>query len=331
MMMSDASNIFRVFSSNELDTLELNNGYNALVNADCLDVLARLPNDCIDLIYVDPPFATQTKRNTQNGKHSYKDYWPGGIDEFMKFLKIRLEQMHRVLKETGTIYVHIDYRTVHYVRIELDRIFGPNNFLNEIIWSYRTGGISKRWFSRKHQNILSYAKKIGQHKFNVIRCGTFRTDGLNIDSKGRLYKSTKKGRLYFNSAGPVLTDVWDIPFLSTVGSERTGYPDQKPLALLDRIIRASSDKGDIVADFFAGSGTTGAAASILARRWIMTDNNPKAIELIKKRMKEINLKSSNQFELNNRNNNTYNQDSDADNAGSFLFDNFSFTRSSTDG
>jgi site-specific DNA-methyltransferase (adenine-specific) len=259
---------------------------NFLVHGDCLATLEKLPAGCLDLIYVDPPFCTQSKRTRVNGDHHYHDYWPGGLREFLEFLTVRLEHFHRVLKDTGALYVHLDYRSVHYIKVEMDRIFGEQNFLNEIIWSYRTGGISKKWFGRKHQTILSYAKKNGMHKFNPIREGKFRTDGMNYDEEGRPYKTTKKGRLYFNSDGPTLTDVWEIPFLSTVGLERTGYPDQKPLALLERIIKAASDEGDRVADFFAGSGTTAVAARKLNRLFLTVDMNPAAIELIQKRLQD---------------------------------------------
>ena len=131
---------------------------------------------------------------------------------------------------------------------------------------------------------MSYARKLGSHKFHPIRAGEYRTDGMNYDEEGKPYKTTKKGRLYFNADGPTLTDVWEIPFLSTVGLERTGYPDQKPLALLERIIKAASDEGDRVADFFAGSGTTAVAAKNLNRLFLTTDVNPSAIELIQKRL-----------------------------------------------
>src|SRR5207244_453462 len=135
----------------------------------------------------------------------------------------------------------------------LDEIFGYEHFLNEIVWSYRTGGQSRRWFARKHDTILVYARSRGRHKFNVLRNGEFRTDGLNYDETGRPYKNTTRGRLYFHPGWPAMTDVWELPFLSTVSLERNGYPTQKPEALLERIIRASSDPGDVVADFFCGS------------------------------------------------------------------------------
>jgi site-specific DNA-methyltransferase (adenine-specific) len=265
-------------------TFDLSRRENFLLLGDCLNVLEKMSDRCIDLIYVDPPFCTQSRRQRMKTDHHYPDYWPGGLREFMTFLTDRLEQFHRVLKPTGSLYIHLDYRTVHYVKIELDRIFGEENFLNEIIWSYRTGGLSKKWFARKHQTILSYAKQNGTHKFHPIREGKFRTDGLNYDEEGRPYKSTRKGRLYFNPAGPTLTDVWEIPFLSTVGLERTGYPDQKPLALLDRIIRSSTDEGDRVADFFAGSGTTALAAQNKNRLFLSVDINPSAVDIAMKRL-----------------------------------------------
>jgi len=196
----------------------------------------------------------------------------------------RIQACYRLLPTHGTLYVHLDYRVAHYIRIQLDTIFGEQNFLNEIIWHYRTGGLSKRWFGRKHDTILVYAKKLGAHRFCVLREGSFRTDGLLHDEKGRPYKNTKKGRLYFNAAGPALTDVWDVPFLSTVARERTVWPTQKPLALLERIIRASSNSGDLVADFFCGSGTTLVAAQRLGRRYLGCDVAKKAVAIAKKRL-----------------------------------------------
>lgn len=191
--------------------------------------------------------------------------------------------MHRLLSETGSLLVHLDWRTVHYAKVMLDTLFSRDNFLNEIIWHYRTGGRCSHWFARKHDSILFYAKNKGKHTFNVLRGGKFRTDGLNIDEDGRPYKSTKKGRLYFHPDGPAITDVWDIPFLSTVSNERTGYPTQKPEALLDRIIQAASNPGDVVADFFCGSGTTLTVAARTDRRFIGCDIESAAVEIAKNR------------------------------------------------
>ncbi len=247
--------------------------------------MQSLPDAGIDLIYVDPPFKTGRVQRQGREGHAFADRWPGGIRAYLAFLEPRLREMCRLLKPTGSIYVHLDWHAVHYVKVLLDGIFGYRNFLNEIVWSYRTGGISARWFGRKHDTILAYAKRIGRHTFHVLRDGRFRTDGLNYDEAGRPYKQTRRGRLYFDPAGPALTDVWEIPFLSTVSLERTGYPGQKPLALLDRIIRAASNRGDLVADFFCGSGTTLVAAKGLGRRWIGCDLSPRAVALARRRLR----------------------------------------------
>jgi site-specific DNA-methyltransferase (adenine-specific) len=153
--------------------------------------------------------------------------------------------------------LHCDPTASHYLKLICDAVFCPQggNFLNEIIWSYRTGGVGKQWFSRKHDVLFFYAKQTGQHVFHVQRSGEFRTEGMNYDETGRPYKSTKKGRLYFNSEGPTMTDVWEMPFLSTVSLERLGYPTQKPEALLERVIKASSNEGDVILDAYCGCGS----------------------------------------------------------------------------
>jgi len=203
------------------------------------------------------------------------------------FLRPRLEQMHRVLGSRGSLYVHLDFRIVHYVKVLLDEIFGQGNFLNEIIWSYRTGGRSMRWFARKHDTILLYAKRLGEHTFNLQRGGDFRTLGLNRDEQGRPYKTTRRGRLYFHDQGPALTDVWELPFLSTVARERNGYPAQKPIALLERIVRASSNPGDLVADFFCGSGTALVVAKQLGRHYLACDCNAAAVAMTQERLQAV--------------------------------------------
>lgn len=254
--------------------------------------MQSLPEASCDLIYVDPPFWTGKQRTSARSPNGYDDRWPDDIADYLAFMEPRLKEMHRLLSERGSLYVHLDWRAVHYVKVLLDRIFGRENFLNEIIWAYRTGGVGKRWFSRKHDTILLYARHAGRHIFNAQREGEFRTDGLKQDENGRLYKSTKKGRLYFHADGPTMTDVWDIPFLSTVSLERTGYPSQKPLALLERIIRASSNPGDVVADFFCGSGTTLVAAAKLNRRWIGCDRGEEACDIARKRLAELQTKAN---------------------------------------
>lgn len=250
---------------------------------DNLEWMASLADGICNLVYIDPPFMTNSVR-TQGSGCSYDDRWSGGVSVYLQFLSPRLVEIHRLLASNGTLYVHVDHRVSHHVRIELDRVFGATNFLNEIVWSYRTGGRSTRWFARKHDTILVYAKQTGSHTFNVQREGSFRTDGLSYDETGRPYKNTRKGRLYFHADGPAMTDVWEVPFLSTVSLERTGYPTQKPEALLDRIVRASSNPGDTVADFFCGSGTALVVAKRLGRRYMGCDENPDAVRITNERL-----------------------------------------------
>lgn len=254
---------------------------------DNLAVMRRLPDASIDLIYADPPFKTGRVQEQGREGHRFDDRWPGGIRGYLAFLEPRLREMHRLLRPTGSLYVHLDWHAAHYVKVWLDEVFGYENFLNEIVWSYRTGGLSAKWFARKHDTILAYARQSGRHTFHVLRDGKFRTDGLNRDERGRPYKQTKRGRLYFHPDGPAMTDVWEIPFLSTVSLERTGYPGQKPLALLERIIRAASNPGDLVADFFCGSGTTLVAAKRLDRRCLGCDNSARAVALARRRLSAV--------------------------------------------
>ena len=258
-----------------------------IVSSDNLPFMRGLPPASIDLIYADPPFFTGQKRTPAHRRHAFSDQWAGRLDDYLAFLRPRLAEMHRLLKTTGTLYVHLDWHAVHYVKVLLDGIFGRDNFLNEIVWSYRTGGRSSRWFARKHDTLLAYARRIGRHKFNPLYDGTFRTDGLNYDDAGRPYNNTRAGRLYFHPDGPAMTDVWEIPFLSTVSRQRTGYPTQKPEALLERVVRASTDPGDLVADFFCGSGTTLAVAQRLNRRWLGCDQSPSAVRLSRQRLESI--------------------------------------------
>jgi DNA modification methylase len=267
-------------------TFDLHARRKRLYCCDNLPMMRSLPDGCCDLVYVDPPFASQTVRSTAAGA-SFDDRWSGGRQAFLDFLKPRIGEMHRLLSPRGSIYVHLDWRTVHYVKLLMDEAFGSGSFLNEIVWSYRTGGRSNRWFARKHDTILLYARRAGEHTFHVQRDGEFRTDGLNHDDEGRPYKTTKKGRLYFHPDGPAATDVWEIPFLSTVAKERTGYPSQKPEALLERMILASSNPGDVVADFFCGSGTALATAKRLGRAHLGCDINEQAIAIARERLRAV--------------------------------------------
>ena len=256
-----------------------------VVCAENLQYMRELRSESCDLIYADPPF-NQNKRMgpTRGGRASFGDRFIGGLEGYVSFLIPRLCEMHRLLSQRGTLYVHLNWRAGHYIKIELDRIFGEQHFLNEIIWGYRSGSRPGRWFSRKHDTILAYAKSLGDHTFNILREGEYRTRDLKRSADGVPYKSTRKGPIFFHPDGPAMTDVWDIPILSTVSRERTGYPTQKPEALLRRIIRASSNEGDMVADFFCGSGTALAVAKQLERGWIGCDENAEAVEIASARL-----------------------------------------------
>ena len=256
--------------------------------ADNLLFMRALPDGCCELIYADPPFnSNRMVGPTKRHRATFDDRHGEGVRGFLDFLKPRVMEMHRLLSPTGCLYVHLDWRTVHYVKVMLDEVFGQDHFLNEIIWSYRSGGVAKRWFARKHDTLLSYAKKVGAHTFNQLRHGEYRTLDLRMSSDGRPFKQTRNGRLYFHPDGPAIPDVWDIPFLSTVSKERVGYPTQKPESLLERVIRASSNEGDVVADFFCGSGTTLAVAARLERRWLGCDLNPDAVAITQRRLDEV--------------------------------------------
>ncbi len=256
-----------------------------MVCSDNLAFMSTLENGSCDLIYADPPFnLNRTVGGRGDKSPSFSDRHEDGLEGYLDELRPRVAEMRRLLSPSGSLYIHLDWRTVHYVKILLDELFGSGNFLNEIIWSYRGGGRPARWFPRKHDTLLVYAKRIGDHTFNRIRGGSYRTQDLRVSEDGRPYKSTRSGPLYFHPDGPAVSDVWEIPFLSTVAKERTGYPTQKPEALLERVIRASSNEGDLVADFYCGSGTTLAVAERLGRRWIGCDENPEAVAITQRRL-----------------------------------------------
>lgn len=255
--------------------------------ADNLRFMGRLPDGCCDLIYADPPFATQRVVNSRSGADaSFADRFPG-TSGYVEFLTPRLVEMHRLLSDRGSIFVHVDWRTSHHVRLCLDDMFGEDCFLNEIIWSYRGGARPGKWFPRKHDSIFWYAKRAGRHTFNPQRGGSYRTRDLQTAEDGTPYKSTRRGRIHFHRDGPQIGDVWDVPFLSTVSKERTGYPTQKPERLLARIILSASCEGDCVGDFFLGSGTCLVAATRLGRRAIGCDANPRAVSITRERLRRL--------------------------------------------
>ena len=258
-------------------------------------MLRRLPDGLADLIYIDPPFNTgRTQRHTRirtrrsgNGDRTgfqgrrYETetlgtkHFRDTFDDYLAFLEPRLVEAYRVLAPHGSFYLHVDYREVHRCRFLLDELFGPDNLLNEIIWAYDYGARPKTRWPAKHDNILFYVKNLTDYVFNVdeIERIPYMAPGLVGPEKA--------------ARGKLPTDTWWHTIVPTRGAERTGYPTQKPLGILRRIVTASSRPGDVVLDFFAGSGTTGMAAHELDRRFILVDNNREALEVMAKRFEGV--------------------------------------------
>lgn len=230
------------------------------------NVLKQLHTESIDLIYIDPPF--NTKRTQKMGGMKYDDSYINWSD----MMEELLWESHRLLKHTGSIYVHIDYRTSVVTRILLDKIFKPENFKNEIIWAYDYGGRSKKYWPRKHDTIYFYIKS-NEYIFNYEEIERIPYMAPSLVGKEKANR------------GKVPTDVWWHTIVGTQSKERTGYPTQKPVNLIKRIIQASSPENGLVLDFFAGSGTTAQAAYELNRNFIIIDNNYQTLQIYKKRFK----------------------------------------------
>jgi site-specific DNA-methyltransferase (adenine-specific) len=264
----------------------------AVVEADNLDVLALLPDGSVDLAYADPPFATgerqrltsirtgtgeRTRRGFGGREYRYEivqdlafeDDLPLG--QHLAMLRARVRELHRVLADHGSLYLHADWRTSHHVRLLLDEAFGPERFLNEIVWAYDYGGRPRDRWPRKHDTILWYAKgDRWRFERDAVDRIPYMAPGLVGPEKA--------------SRGKLPTDVWWMTIVPPGSPERTGYPTQKPVRLLERIVAASSLPGDLVLDPYAGSGTTGVAAARLGRRWLLVDRNPAAVEIARARL-----------------------------------------------
>jgi site-specific DNA-methyltransferase (adenine-specific) len=264
---------------------------NRIYFGDNLEVLKTIPDCAVQLIYIDPPFNSgkqqsrtqiRTVRDPEGDRvgftgTTYKTHPVGTrqyadiFDDYESFIRPRLEEAYRVLAPNGSLYFHIDYREVHYCKIWLDSIFGRDCFLNEIIWAYDYGAKPKTRWPAKHDNILFYVKDPGCYTFNVaeIEREPYMAPGLVGPEKA--------------ARGKLPTDTWWHTIVATNGAEKTGYPTQKPLGVINRIVKASSNPGDLVLDFFAGSGTVGESCLRLDRRFMLVDNNPQAIEIMMKR------------------------------------------------
>ena len=290
---------------------------NKLILGDCLEVMGTLDDECIDLIYLDPPF------NTGKDWGQFDDRWgernagivsldtalylidgirmihSDAMANYLSFMTRRLIECHRILKETGSLYLHCDQFAGHYIKIILDTIFGRDNFRNDLSWCYRTGGVSKKYFAKKKDTIFFYSKT-GNYGFNAQLSKSYLKSQLRWSAKYEIqqdrhgsFQEIKYGstdvKIYKDAGGYYRMiysrDYWtdiDVPGRSDV--ERTGYPTQKPLKLLERIIKASSNKGDWVLDPFCGCATTMVAANRLQRKWIGIDINPEAIKIGKERL-----------------------------------------------
>jgi DNA modification methylase len=231
-------------------------GANRLFFGDNLHVMRQLPSESIDLIYIDPPFFSGRNYNLifgdRNEVRSFSDIWEGGMPGYLVWLNARLWEMKRLLKPTGSIFVHLDWHASHYVKVEMDKIFGYDNFVNEIVWCYGSGGITPTRFGRKHDIILFYSKT-SEYKFSVENVReAYSSAHKSATPKIVGDKSYEK----MNPEGRIPFDWWQVPILTNSAIERIGYPTQKPIELLQRIIDSTTEPGDVVADFFCGGGTT---------------------------------------------------------------------------
>jgi site-specific DNA-methyltransferase (adenine-specific) len=265
---------------------------NEIILGDNLEVLPRFEDGAFQLIYIDPPFNTghaQRRRTIQTvpdergdrtgfsgrryrtrllAESSYRD----DFEEYLQFLEPRLREAHRLLSVSGTLYFHIDYREAHYCKLLLDELFGRECFLNEIVWAYDYGARSKRRWPTKHDTILVYVRDPSGYHFDAeaVDREPYMAPGLVTPEKA--------------ARGKLPTDVWWHTIVPTNGSEKTGYPTQKPEGILRRMIQASTRPGEWCLDFFAGSGTLGAVAAKLDRRYVLIDSNPEAVRVARARL-----------------------------------------------
>jgi DNA modification methylase len=257
----------------------------------------------VDLIYLDPPFFSNKNYEVIWGDEaevrSFKDRWKGGIHLYTDWMRKRVAEMYRILKPTGSIYLHCDWHASHYLKVMMDTVFGYSNFRNEVVWSYKRYTAASQRFQRLHDTILFYSKT-NNATFNVIREEYGSRSGkadshYKLDEEGRWFRWQKrKGQEPYKvylSEGRRLGDVWELPLINASAKERLGYPTQKPEKLLQRIIEASSNPGDVVLDPFCGCGTTIAVAQMMRRYWIGIDISLTAAEIMKARVEKVGAKN----------------------------------------
>ncbi|HEX2952036.1 MAG TPA: DNA methyltransferase, partial [Armatimonadota bacterium] len=258
-------------------------GRNRLINGDCLVVMRTLPAETFDVIYLDPPSFSGKDFHLHNGEpgsvYSFTDIWEEGLQQYLDWLEERLAEMIRLLQPEGTLFVHLDWHAVHYVKVMLDRLLGYKNFQNEFIWYYSGGGASTQRFARKHDTILYYTKSATRWKFYA--------DRVRVPHKWTRGQRRADGSPRDYAKGKLPDDVWQHHALMPWAAESLGYPTQKPEALLQRLLLATTDEGDIVGDFFCGGGTTAAMAQKLGRRWVTADISRISICLAAERIAEL--------------------------------------------
>jgi site-specific DNA-methyltransferase (adenine-specific) len=272
--------------------MDLHDPLKRIVHGDNLDVLAALPDGCARLVYIDPPFNTghtqsrtrlRTVRDERGDRTGFQGrryrtevlgtaVWRDAFDDYLGFLAPRLAEARRILAADGSLFLHIDCREAHYCKVLLDQIFGRDCFINEIVWAYDYGGRPRNRWPAKHDTIFWYA----------------------VDARHYVYRYHDIDRVPYlapalvgaekAARGKIPTDVWWNTIVSPTGKEKTGYPTQKPLRILERIVAVHSDPGDLVVDFFAGSGTTGEAAARQGRSYLLVDCNPDAIRVMARRL-----------------------------------------------
>lgn len=278
---------------------------NQIINENCVNVLKEIESSNIDLVYFDPPFFTQKKHSLSNRentkKYSFDDTFIS-IEDYLTLIETTLLQSKRVLKETGSVFLHCDKSASHHLRIVLDKVFGNENFQSEIVWFYKRWSNSKRGLLNSHQVIFFYSKS-PNFKFNTLYTGYSATTNIdqilqdrerNVNGKS-VYKKDEDGNIVIGKEkkSVPLSDVWEIPYLNPKANERTGYPTQKPVLLLNQIIKIATDENDIVLDPFCGSGTTCVSAKSLNRQYIGIDISNDAVLLAKTRLDDMAITQSN--------------------------------------
>ncbi|MDC9722993.1 MAG: DNA methyltransferase [Urechidicola sp.] len=272
---------------------------NKIYLGNCLERITEIESNSVDLVYFDPPFFTQKKHSLvtrdNSKKYEFSDSWDS-LDDYLELIESCLKECNRILKDTGSVFLHCDKIASHYIRVSLDKVFGMKNFRSEIIWSYKRWSNSKKGLLNSHQNIYFYSKS-KNFKFNQYYTDYAPTTNLDQilqdrqkTSNGKsVYKKDESGNIVLGKEkkGVPLSDTWEIPYLNPKAKERVGYPTQKPVLLLNQIIKIVTDKGDLVVDPFCGSGTTCVAAKSMNRNFIGIDASNDAVDLANQRLEEM--------------------------------------------